>query len=151
MTRTATDFIRGTQIFWHHVQMFVAGFRGPLLVAAAAFVGLGWWQVTSNLTDRQTYLIGMKFYAELWGFMELDPAKPVTLQSGFGGTFEQAISRVPEFPPVVAAWAVFIDTLVDAAVLVTLIATLGAHIAELAARDQAIGDARPSMLAAGRT
>ena len=29
--------------------------------------------------------------------------------------------------------------------------TLGAHIAELAARDQAIGDARPSMLAAGRT
>ena len=29
--------------------------------------------------------------------------------------------------------------------------TLGAHIAELAARDQAIGDARPSMHLAGRT
>ena len=122
MIRTATDFIRGTQIFWHHVQMFVAGFRGPLLVATAAFVGLGWWQVTSNLTDRQAYLIGMKFYAELWSFMELDPAKPVTLQSGFGGTFELAISRVPEFPPVVDAWAAFLDTLIDAAALVALIA-----------------------------
>ena len=26
---------------------FVAGFRGPLLMAAAAFAGLGWWQVAS--------------------------------------------------------------------------------------------------------
>ena len=63
MIGTATDFIRGTQIFWHHVQMFVAGFRGPLLTAAATFAGLGWWQVASSLTDRQAYLIGMKFYA----------------------------------------------------------------------------------------
>ena len=122
MIRTATDFIRGTQIFWHHVQMFVAGFRGPLLMAAAAFAGLGWWQVASSLTDREAYVIGMKFYAELWSFMELDPAKPVTLQSGFGGTFEVAISRVPEFPPVVAAWSAFLDTLINAGALVALIA-----------------------------
>ena len=122
MTRTATDFIRGTQIFWHHVQMFAAGFRGPLLGTAAAFLGLGWWQVTSSLTDRQAYLIWMKFYAELWAFMEFDPAKPVTLQSGFGGTFELAISRVPEFPPVAAAWGAFLNVVIDAAVLVTLIA-----------------------------
>lgn len=52
MIRTATDFIRGSQIFWHNVQMFVAGFRGPLLMAAAAFAGLGWWRVASSLTDR---------------------------------------------------------------------------------------------------
>ena len=63
MIRTGTDFIRGTQIFWHHVQMFVAGFRGPLLMAAAALTGLGWWQVTNNLTDRQAYFIGMGFSA----------------------------------------------------------------------------------------
>ena len=122
MTRTATDFIRGTQIFWHHVQMFAAGFRGPLLGTAAAFMGLGWWQVSSSLTDRQAYLIWMKFYAEVWAFMEFDPAKPVTLQSGFGGTFELAISRVPEFPPVASAWAAFLGMVIDAAMLVTLIA-----------------------------
>ena len=63
MKHIISDFTRGTQIFWHHVQMFVAGFRGPLLMAAAAFTGLGWWQVTKNLADRQAYLIGMKFYA----------------------------------------------------------------------------------------
>ena len=95
--------------------MFAVGFRGPLLGTAAAFSGLGWWQVTSSLTDRQAYLIWMKFYAELWGFMELDPAKRVTLKSGFGGTFELSISRVPEFPTVVAAWAAFIDIMVEAA------------------------------------
>ena len=36
--------------------------------------------------------------------MEFDPAKHVTLQSGLGGSFQISMARLPDFPPLLAAW-----------------------------------------------
>lgn len=104
MKRNITDFNRGSQLIAHFAQMFAAGFRVPLTAGVVLFSWLSWYHVTSSLSDHQLYLIGMKLYAAVWGFMEFDPAKMVTLQSGFGGTFELTIGNVAGFPPVVRAW-----------------------------------------------
>ena len=121
MKRNAGDFITGSQIFGHSAQMFVAGFKGPLILAALILCWLTWWEVSSALSDHQAYLIWMKFYAAFWAYMEFDPMKQITLQSGLGGTFQIAISRVPDFPPVVEAWGSFVTAIKHAAALVALI------------------------------
>lgn len=115
MKRNITDFNRGSQLIAHFAQMFAAGFRVPLIAGFVLFSWLTWYHVTSTLSDHQLYLIGMKLYAAVWGFMEFDPTKMVTLQSGFGGTFELTIANVASFPPVVRAWDAFVAVLEHAA------------------------------------
>lgn len=115
MKRNITDFNRGSQLIAHFAQMFAAGFRVPLIAGFVLFSWLTWYHVTSTLSDHQLYLIGMKLYAAVWGFMEFDPAKTVTLQSGFGGTFDLTIGNVASFPPVVRAWDAFVAVLEHAA------------------------------------
>ena len=115
MKRNITDFNRGSQLIAHFAQMFAAGFRVPLFAGIVLFAGFTWYEFRGSLSDHQLYLIGIKLYAAVWGFMEFDSTKMVTLQSGFGGTFDLNIANVAGFPPVVRAWGAFVAVLEHAA------------------------------------
>ena len=121
MKRNITDFNRGSQLIAHFAQMFAAGFKVPVFAAIAIYCWLCWYQVSTSLDEPALRLIVMKLYAEGWQFMELDPAKMVTLSSPFGGTFDLAIGRVADFPAVVRAWSAFTAILIRSAWLSALI------------------------------
>ncbi len=104
MKRKIIDFNTGTQLIGHFAQIFGAGFKLPVIAGLALFAWIAWGEVSGRLGEHQSYLILMKLYAHAWAFMEFDSDKLVNLPSAFGGTFQIAISRVPDFPPVVAAW-----------------------------------------------
>lgn len=116
MLRNLADFIRGSQLLGSFGFMFAAGIKAPIIIALAAIAGMSWWTLSSGLSDYESYLVGMKFYAMAYLFMEFDPSKLVTLQTGFGGTFQLPISRVQEFPSVIDAWRHMIALVRSAAV-----------------------------------
>lgn len=115
MKRNLVNFTRGSQLLGHFSFMFAAGLKGPLLVALCVFSGVSWWGLSSDLSDHQRYLVWMRAYAEFYSFMELDPAKRVTIETGYGGTVQFAISNLATYPPIRDAWAVFIATIENAA------------------------------------
>ena len=121
MKRNITDFNRGSQLIAHFAQMFAAGFKLPAFAGLAIYLWLCWYQISASLDKPTLRLIVMKLYAAGWQFMELDPAKMVTLSSPFRGTFELAIGRVADFPAVVRAWSAFTVILVRSAWLSALI------------------------------
>ena len=118
MKRNLSDFIRGSQLFQHDAQMFYVGLKWPVIALGIAFCWMTWWQASDALSDHQVYLIWMKFYAHGWALIGLDPGKDVTLESGLGGTFTIPVSHVVDFPPVVTAWATFLDAVRHAALIV---------------------------------
>lgn len=93
MKRNLGNFTRGSQLLGHFGFIFAAGLKWPLIIALVAFGGLAW----------------MRIYAMGYMFMEFDPAKTVTMETVFGGTFQLPIARVETYPPVVRAW----DTMLD--------------------------------------
>ena len=36
-----------------------------------------WWTLSGSLSDHEIYLVGMRIYAAIYGFMEFDPAKRI--------------------------------------------------------------------------
>jgi type IV conjugative transfer system coupling protein TraD len=104
MKRNLGNFTRGSQLLGHFGFMFAAGLKWPLLIAAAAFATLSWWMVTTGMDPHETYLVWMRVYAEVYTFMEFDPAKTVTMETAFGPTFQLPITAVETYPPVVRAW-----------------------------------------------
>ncbi|MEO6716029.1 MAG: type IV secretion system DNA-binding domain-containing protein [Novosphingobium sp.] len=121
MKRNLADFTRGSQLLGHFSFMFAAGLKGPVILTGIAFSWLTWWEITGTLNDHQVYLLWMRLYAALYGFMEFDPAKHVSLETGLGGTFQIAISRVTSFPPVAAAWDLMLGAVEQAGILTLLI------------------------------
>jgi hypothetical protein len=86
MKHNLVNFTRGSQLLGHFGFMFAAGLKGPLIVTVLVILGLGWWEMTSSLSDHQIYLIWMHLYASAYGFMEFDPDKLANLKLGDGGT-----------------------------------------------------------------
>jgi hypothetical protein len=62
-----------------------------------------------GLTDHEVYLVWMRIYAAIYGFMEFDPAKRITLETAFGATIQFPIAQLDRFPPVVHAWEKLVD------------------------------------------
>lgn len=116
MKRNLVNFTRGSQLLGHFGFMFAAGLKGPLIIAAIGISWTGWWIVSAGLTDHETYLVWMRIYAAIYGFMEFDSAKQVALETGFGGTVQLPIIMLDAYPPVIRAWDHLLDLLGDALV-----------------------------------
>ena len=100
MKRNLVNFTRGSQLLGHFGFMFAAGLKGPLLIAALVISWTSWWMLSSGLTDHESYLVWMKLYAAIYGFMEFDAHKEVTLETAFGGMVKFPIAHLAQFPPV---------------------------------------------------
>ena len=107
MKHNLLNFTRGSQLLGHFGFMFAAGLKGPLIVTLLVVLGLVYWEVSSNLTQHQLYLLWMHLYAMLYGFMEFDPDKLVTLRLARGDPVSFPISVIREFPPMREAVAAF--------------------------------------------
>ncbi|AMU90267.1 type IV secretion system DNA-binding domain-containing protein [Sphingopyxis macrogoltabida] len=116
MKRNLVNFTRGSQLLGHFSFMFAAGLKGPLIIAAIGISWTSWWTISAGLSDHETYLVWMRIYAAIYGFMEFDPAKQVALETGFGGTVQIPILMLDAYPPVIRAWDHLLDLLGDALV-----------------------------------
>lgn len=104
MKRNLVNFTRGSQLLGHFSFMFAAGLRGPLIIALLVISWTSWWTLSAGLSDHEVYLIWMRIYGQIYGFMEFDPAKQIALKTAFGGTVQFPIQMLEAFPPVVRAW-----------------------------------------------
>ena len=116
MKRNLVNFTRGSQLLGHFSFMFAAGLKGPLIVAAIVIAWTSWWTLSGQLSDHEMYLVGMRIYAAIYGFMEFDPEKRIALETAFGGTIQVPIAMLDSFPPVVRAWDHMLGLLGDALV-----------------------------------
>jgi len=116
MKRNLVNFTRGSQLLGHFSFMFAAGLKGPLIIAAIGISWTSWWTISAGLSDHEAYLVWMRIYAAIYGFMEFDPAKQVALETGFGGTVQIPIIMLDAYPPVIRAWDHLLDLLGDALV-----------------------------------
>ena len=104
MKRNLVNFTRGSQLLGHFSFMFAAGLKGPLIIAAICISWSSWWTVSSGMTDHEIYLVWMRVYASIYGYMEFDPAKQIALETAFGGTVQLPIIQLDAYPPVIRAW-----------------------------------------------
>ena len=114
MKRKLLDFTTGSQLLGHFGFMFAAGLKLPLIVAVAVIGGTSWWMLSEGLSDHERYLVWMRIYAAIYGFMEFDPAKLINLETGYGGAIQLPISLVADFPPVERAWNMTLEIVNDA-------------------------------------
>ena len=105
MKRNLVNFTRGSQLLGHFSFMFAAGLKGPLIIAVIVIGWMSWWTLSADLSDHEVYLIWMRAYAGIYGFMEFDPAKQVAIETAFHSSIRLPMSAVEAYPPVVAAWA----------------------------------------------
>lgn len=104
MKRNLLNFTRGSQLLGHFGFMFAAGLKGPIMVAVATIAGITYWMLSDGLSDHERYLVWMRIYAAIYGFMELDPQKLIALETGLGGTMQLPASELATFPTVARAW-----------------------------------------------
>ncbi|HMU23191.1 MAG TPA: type IV secretion system DNA-binding domain-containing protein, partial [Sphingorhabdus sp.] len=104
MKRNLLNFTRGSQLLGHFGFMFAAGLKGPLIVAAIVIGGMCWWTLSGGLSTHETYLVWMRIYAAIYGFMEFDPAKLIAIETGLGGTVELPLGTAQHYPPIMLAW-----------------------------------------------
>jgi type IV conjugative transfer system coupling protein TraD len=104
MKRNLLNFTRGSQLLGHFGFMFAAGLKGPIMVAVATIAGMTYWMLSDGLSDHERYLVWMRIYAAIYGFMELDPQKLIALETGLGGTMQLPASELASFPTVARAW-----------------------------------------------
>ncbi len=114
MKRNLVNFTRGSQLLGHFSFMFAAGLKGPLIIACVVIGWTSWWSRSGSLSDQEAYLVWMRIYAALYGFMEFDPAKRVAVETAFGGTVQLPIATLESFPPVMRAWDHMLALLGDA-------------------------------------
>ena len=69
MKHNLVNFTRGSQLLGHFGFMFAAGLKGPLIITLLVILGLIYWEVTSSLSDHQTYLVWMHIYSSFFAFM----------------------------------------------------------------------------------
>lgn len=114
MKRNLVNFTRGSQLLGHFSFMFAAGLKGPSIIAFLVISWMTWWTLSTDLSDHEVYLVWMRFYAAIYGFMEFDPAKQVALKTAYGATVQFPIRLIETFPPVVRAWEHMTSLAVDA-------------------------------------
>jgi type IV conjugative transfer system coupling protein TraD len=128
MKHKLVNFTRGSQLLGHFGFMFAAGLKGPLIITLLVILGLIYWEVTSSLTDHQTYLVWMHIYSSFYGFMEFDPDKLVNLTLADGSIVAFPISVVTEYPPMKEAMTAF-EGAVEAALVTSAWGLVPAFIA----------------------
>lgn len=102
--RNANNFTRGSQLFMHEIQMFLAGVKVPLLITLAIFFLLYLAALSLWYSHEQFNLVVMKLWSGLWGMMKFDPDKTVDLQLLDGKIVYTKMLFVERFPDVISAW-----------------------------------------------
>lgn len=103
--RNAGNFTRGSQLFHHQVLMTWAGVRIPVYTWLGTAGVLLCVLVFLTFKDHEVQLVLMKLYAEAWGWVHLNPNKPVNLTLPSGQMVQGTMSMVPYHPAVETAWA----------------------------------------------
>ena len=93
--RNAGNFTRGSQLFHHEILMTWAGIRMPLYVWIGTAVVLLCILVSLTFKNHEVQLVLMKLYAEVWGWVQLNPNKPVNLTLPSGQMVQGTMSMVP--------------------------------------------------------
>lgn len=102
--RNSTNFTRGSQLFSHEMMMTWAGIKVPLMTWLILSVVLLFAIASFHFHEHQFQLVCMKIYADLWGWIGLDPDKAVNLTLPDGSVKHGKVLWVPYHPAVVAAW-----------------------------------------------
>ena len=102
--RNAGNFTRGSQLFHHEILMTWAGIRMPLYVWVGTAILLLCALVSLTFKNHEVQLVLMKLYAEAWGWVQLNPNKPVNLTLPSGQMVQGTMSMVPYHPAVERAW-----------------------------------------------
>ncbi len=103
--RNAGNFTRGSQLFHHEILMTWAGIRMPLYVWVGTAILLLCALVSLTFKNHEVQLVLMKLYAEAWGWVQLNPNKPVNLTLPSGQMVQGTMSMVPYHPAVERACA----------------------------------------------
>lgn len=112
--RNAGNFTRGSQLFHHEILMTWAGIRMPLYVWVGTAVILLCILVSLTFKNHEVQLVLMKLYAEAWGWVQLNPNKPVNLTLPSGQMVQGTMSMVPYHPAVERAWAKAVQVSISA-------------------------------------
>jgi type IV conjugative transfer system coupling protein TraD len=112
--RNAGNFTRGSQLFHHEILMTWAGIRMPLYVWVGTAVLLLCILVSLTFKNHEVQLVLMKLYAEAWGWVQLNPNKPVNLTLPSGQMVQGTMSMVPYHPAVEGAWAKAVQVSISA-------------------------------------
>ena len=112
--RNAGNFTRGSQLFHHEILMTWAGIRMPLSVWVGTAVLLLCVLVSLTFKNHEVQLVLMKLYAEAWGWVQLNPNKPVNLTLPSGQMVQGTMSMVPYHPAVERAWAKAVQVSISA-------------------------------------
>lgn len=112
--RNAGNFTRGSQLFHHEILMTWAGIRMPLYVWVGTAVLLLCILVSLTFKNHEVQLVLMKLYAEAWGWVQLNPNKPVNLTLPSGQMVQGTMSIVPYHPAVERAWAKAVQVSISA-------------------------------------
>ena len=112
--RNAGNFTRGSQLFHHEILMTWAGIRMPLYVWVGTAVVLLCILVSLTFKNHEVQLVLMKLYAEAWGWVQLNPNKPVNLTLPSGQMVQGTMSMVPYHPAVERAWAKAVQVSISA-------------------------------------
>ncbi len=112
--RNAGNFTRGSQLFHHEILMTWAGIRMPLYVWVGTAVLLLCILVSLTFKNHEVQLVLMKLYAEAWGWVQLNPNKPVNLTLPSGQMVQGTMSMVPYHPAVERAWAKAVQVSISA-------------------------------------
>ena len=112
--RNAGNFTRGSQLFHHEILMTWAGIRMPLYVWVGTAVLLLCILVSLTFKNHEVQLVLMKLYAEAWGWVQLNPNKPVNLTLPSGQMVQGTMSMVPYHPAVERAWAKTVQVSISA-------------------------------------
>lgn len=112
--RNAGNFTRGSQLFHHEILMTWAGIRMPLYVWVGTAILLLCALVSLTFKNHEVQLVLMKLYAEAWGWVQLNPNKPVNLTLPSGQMVQGTMSMVPYHPAVERAWAKAVQVSISA-------------------------------------
>lgn len=112
--RNAGNFTRGSQLFHHEILMTWAGIRMPLYVWVGTAVLLLCILISLTFKNHEVQLVLMKLYAEAWGWVQLNPNKPVNLTLPSGQMVQGTMSMVPYHPAVERAWAKAVQVSISA-------------------------------------
>lgn len=112
--RNAGNFTRGSQLFHHELLMTWAGARIPIYTWIGTTAVLICGLIALTFKQHEVHLVIMKMYAEAWGWVQLNPNKPVNLTLTSGQIVQGTMAMVPYHPAVETAWAKAIQVTVSA-------------------------------------
>lgn len=114
VVRNVGAFTRGSQLIRLRYMMMMEGLRWPILAALISFSLFLALLLAFLMHEHEVQLVEMRFFADIWSIVDLDPSHLVNLTLPDGTVAPMAIGDVPDYPDVAWAWTKFIRCVVVA-------------------------------------